>query len=129
LKTTAVVQFPPATRVVPQEVLDIEKSPAFAPAIAMLLTVTAEAVALVRTTDCDAVLEPTTVLANVRLDGLGVRLLGTTPKPVSAAVWGLLPAESVNCRVAERFPVVVGAKAMLALQLDEAANVDPQVLV
>lgn len=47
--------------------------------------------------------------------------------PVSATVCGLPVAESLNMRVAERFPEVTGAKTMFAVQLAEAASVDPQV--
>jgi hypothetical protein len=42
---------------------------------------------------------------------------------------GLLLAESVNLSVADRFPVVVGAKMMFAVQLDEAESDVPQVLL
>ena len=38
-------------------------------------------------------------------------------------------AESVKFRVAERLPVVVGPKIMFAVQLEDAASDDPQVLV
>jgi hypothetical protein len=47
--------------------------------------------------------------------------------PVNATVCGVFVAESLNISVADRFPVVVGAKTTFAVQLAEAARVDKQV--
>ena len=128
LKTTLAVQFAPATRVEPQVVEESTKSAALVPAIATLLMETVELCALVSITDCAALVDPTAVLANERLPGLGVRLFAATPRPVRATVCGLLVPVSVNCSVADRFPVVVGAKTIVAVQLPDAARVVPQVL-
>ena len=49
------------------------------------------------------------------------------PRPVNPAL--CVPAPSVNVRLAVREPVVVGAKRIVAEQLDEAARVVPHVFV
>ena len=51
------------------------------------------------------------------------------PRPLTAICCGLLPALSVKFSVAVRVPVAVGLKTMFAVQLAEAARVEPQVLL
>lgn len=51
------------------------------------------------------------------------------PRPVRATCCGLLPALSVKFNVAVRVPDVVGLKMILAVQLAEAASVEPQVVL
>lgn len=127
LKNTEVRQLPPATSVAPHEVLAMTKSPGLVPEIATLPIDTDDEVAFASITDCEELLEPTFVVAKTRLEGFGETLLGVTPRPVSATVCGLFVAESVNWSCAERFPVVVGAKTMLAVQLADAASEEPHV--
>jgi hypothetical protein len=124
------VQLAEATRLVPQVLLEIEKSPAFVPEIATLLMVIEVERLLVSVADCVALAAPTVVLEKVKLVGLLETLpLGLVPKPVSVMVCGLLPSESLKFSVALRLPVVVGTKDMFAVQLAEAAREEPQVLL
>lgn len=51
------------------------------------------------------------------------------PDPERVAVCGLLPAESVNTRLAVRVPEADGVKVMVTEQLDEAVKVDPHMLL
>ena len=104
------------------------KSAAFVPAIATVVKETEDEVALVIRTDCAAVVVPMAVEVKERVAGFGERLLATTPSPVRGTDCGLLVAESANWRVAERLPVVVGVKTMVAVQLAEAASEVPQVI-
>ena len=60
---------------------------------------------------------------------VGVTVTGTTPFPVSATVCGLLMAPSVNVKVPERVPVVVGANVTLTVQVAPAASELEHVLV
>jgi hypothetical protein len=117
------VQLAEAARLVPQVLLEIEKSPAFVPEIATLLMVIEVERLLVSVADCVALAAPTVVLEKVKLVGLLETLpLGLVPKPVSVMVCGLLPSESLKFSVALRLPVVVGTKDMFAVQLAEAAT-------
>jgi hypothetical protein len=128
LNTTLAVQLPEAARLVPHVLLEIVKSAAFVPEIATLLIVIDVVSLLLKVTDCPTLLEPTVTAANVRLVGLAETLAeGAVPFPDSATVW--VPAESLKFNVAVRAPVVVGAKAILAVQLAAAASVAPQVLL
>ena len=81
------VQLADAARLVPQVLLEIEKSAAFVPEIATLLMVIEVERPLVSVADCVALVDPTVVLENVRLVGLFETLpLGLVPKPVSVMV-------------------------------------------
>jgi hypothetical protein len=130
LNATIAAQLAEAARLAPQVLLVMEKSPASAPVMATLLMAIAAVPPLLKVAVCDALLEPTIVLAKVRPDGVAVTPpAGLTPSPVSAIVCGLLLAVSLKSRVAERSPVVVGANRMLAVQLADAARLVPQVLL
>jgi hypothetical protein len=130
LNTMDAVQEPAAARLVLHVLLAMLKSPAFVPAMAMLLIVIDVLCPLDRVTVCEALLDPTLVLANVRLAGLADTVpLGEVPVPVSVMVWGLPLAESLKFKVAERAPVTFGANTMLAVQLEDAAIDEPQVLL
>lgn len=59
---------------------------------------------------------------------MAVPAVELAPIPVRATDCGLLLSLSVKSRVAVSVPVVAGAKAMLTVQLAEAASVDPQVV-
>ena len=72
-------------------------------------------------------MDPTAVLAKVRLPGLAETPLA--PRPETATVCGLLPSESLKLSVAVRVPVAVGPKMILAVQLAPAASVEPHVLL
>jgi hypothetical protein len=126
LNTTEAEQVPDAARLVPHDLLEMLKSPAFVPVIATLLIVIDDAVPFLRVADCAALAEPTLILANVSAEGLAE----TPPpgaKPVRATACGVLVAESLKFSVAERFPGCVGAKTTFAVQLAPAARLDPHV--
>lgn len=127
LKTTDAEQLLPATSVEAHVFLETLKSPALVPEMATLLKVMVDDMEFVIRTDCAEVVDPMAVEANEREAGFGERLLATTPRPVRGTDCGLFVAESVNWRVAERLPVVVGVKTMVAVQLADAASEVPQV--
>jgi len=130
LNVTEAEQLDDAARLAPHVLLAIAKSPAFVPEIPTLLIVIADDVPFVNVADCAALVAPTVVLANVRPVGLADTLPDPpVPSPVSATLCGLLVAESLNTRVAARFPMVVGAKTIVAVQLADAASEDPHVLL
>jgi hypothetical protein len=130
LNTTDALHVPDAARLVPHDLLEMMKSPAFVPEMATLLTVIEEVVPLDRVADLAALLTPVLTLPNARLVGATeTEPDAGAPYPVSATVCGLLLAESLKFKVADRFPVVVGPKRMFAVQLEEAARDDPQVLL
>lgn len=63
LNTIVAEQLAETARLAPQVFAETAKSPAFAPVTAMLLMLRAELSPFVSETDCDALLEPTDVLA------------------------------------------------------------------
>ena len=83
---------------------------------------------LVRVTAWAALLVPTCWLANVRVV-LDKVTAGAIPVPLRLTVCGLPAPLSVMDTVPVRVPVVVGVKVTLMVQLAEAANDAPQVLV
>lgn len=130
LNTIDAVQDPAAARLVLHVSLAMLKSLAFVPEIATLLIVIDVLCPLDRVAACEALLDPTLVLAKVRLVGLADTVpLGEVPMPVRVMVWGLPLAESLKFNVADRSPVTFGANTILAVQLDDAANEEPQVLL
>ena len=131
LKVTEALQLVEADRLAPQVLLAIAKSPALVPEIATPLIVIDDVCPFVNVADCDALVDPIDVLANVRLEGVAETLPPDppVPRPVSVTVCGLFVAESVNPRTAERLPDVVGAKTTLAVQLEDAASEEPHVLL
>jgi hypothetical protein len=70
LNTTEAEQFPAAARLDPHDLLEMLKSPAFVPVIAMLLIVIDEAVPFDSVIAAAALLEPTLMLPNEWLVGL-----------------------------------------------------------
>jgi hypothetical protein len=126
LNTTEAEQEPAAARLLPHPLLLMLKSPAFVPEMATLLIEMLELVPFVNLADCDALLDPTFTVPNERLDGLTVTL-ALVPRPDNATVCGLPLPLSLKSSVAVRVPVVVGAKTMLTVQLDEAARLVPHV--
>ena len=113
---------------VPQVLLEMEKSLEFVPVITMLLMETSVLPPLYKEADCDGLLEPTVTVANESVEGLAVSVLvGDVPVPESVTVWGLLLSESTNVSVAVLLPVAVGAKTTFTVQLADAARLLPQV--
>jgi hypothetical protein len=128
LNTTVAEQFAVAARLAPQ-VVEMAKSEAFAPLMAMLPMLTAVVRPLPNITDCEALLDPTTVPAKVRLAGLAATMAGALPRPVRAIVCGLPLSESLKFSSDVRVPVAVGPNTIFAVQLAPAASVVPQVLL
>lgn len=108
----------------------IVKSPALAPLMDLPVIAMADEPLFLRETMRELLVWPTTMLPKPTFDGLAVAVptVRLAPTPERATVWGLFAALSLKLRVAVRVPVAVGAKAMLTVQLDEAARVEPQVL-
>jgi hypothetical protein len=87
LNTTEAEQVLAAARLVPQVLLAILKSPAFAPDIATLLIEIEVLNPFDSVTVCEALLDPTFMLVNVRLVGLADTVpLAAVPVPVSVMV-------------------------------------------
>ena len=98
LKVTSMAQEDPAARLAPQVGWVWAKSPAFAPPMAMLVSVRPAVPVLVRVTLWAGAALPTGVLANVRLGALKLAIgAGGTVLIVNAYVSGVpvLPAASV----------------------------------
>jgi hypothetical protein len=130
LNTIEAEQEAAAARLVPHVLLAMLKSPALVPETATLLIVIEELVPFDKVTVCEALLDPTFVLANVRLVGLVDTVpLGAVPVPVSVMVWGLPLAESLKTNVADFAPVDFGANTIFAAQLEDAARDEPHVLL
>jgi hypothetical protein len=130
LNVTEALQLVEAARLAPQVLLAIAKSAALVPEIAMSLIVIDEVSPFDSVADCDALVDPTDVLVNVRLDGVAETLPDPpVPSPVSVTLCGLFVAESLNSRIAERLSDVVGAKTTLAVQVEDAASEAPHVLL
>lgn len=95
--------------------------------MAILLMASVVLPPFVKVTDCAALLDPGLTEPKERLAGLTVKVLAAeVPLPVKVTVW--VPALSVKFSVAARLPVVTGAKIIFAVQLAEAASVEPHVL-
>jgi hypothetical protein len=130
LKVTETVQFDEAARLLPQVLLEIEKSPAFVPEIAMLLIVIDEASPFDKVADFAALVEPVVMLPNPIDVGLTDTVpLVEVPRPVSATVCELPLPESLKFKVALREPAAIGPKVIFTMQLEDAASDAPQVLL
>jgi hypothetical protein len=114
-------------RLAPQVLAEIAKSAAFVPDTEMLLIFITDPAPFVSVTDCAGLVEPTAVVAKLKLPGVTVAM-GPLAAPERATVWGLFPAESVNVRVAVRGPLAEGVNVTLTAQLALPARLVPQVL-
>ena len=92
LNTTLAEQLAAAARLAPHVLAEIAKSAAFVPVIATLFTVMDVPSPFFSVAERDALVDPTAVPAKVRLLGLAETPL--VPRPETATVCGLLPAES-----------------------------------
>lgn len=131
LNSTEIPQLADAATVEPQALAKMRKSPGLVPESETLLTVIEELVPLVSVDDCTELVEPTFTEPNEREVGLTVALPLVPPgaNPDSATDCGEFVAESLKLSVAVRVPLAIGAKAMLAVQLAEAARLVPHVLL
>lgn len=75
---------------------------------------------------CEALVEPSLTVPKESAAGEAAT---PVPSPVRDSCWGLLPALSVMASIAVRVPGTVGLKATVTVQLEDAARVDPQVLL
>ena len=102
LNTTEAEQEAAAARLLPHPLLLMLKSPAFAPEIETPLTVIDELVPFDSVAASAELLDPTAVLANVRLDGLTETVpdVPLVPSPLNVIVCGELVAESLKFNVA-----------------------------
>ena len=122
VKVTLIVQLEPAATELPQ-VLVWAKSPEGL----MRSGVRAPLAVLVRVMVCGELVVDTVCAG--KLKAVAERLTpGATPVPLSATVWGLLPAKSVIVSVPVWVPDAVGRKLTLIVQLDRAATVGKQLL-
>ena len=95
VKVTEAVQLPDAARLFPQVWVEMAKSPAFVPEIAMLLIEIDDVRPLVNVDDIAALVDPTVTLPNAIDVGLTETVpLVKVPSPVSGTVCGLPLAES-----------------------------------
>ncbi len=125
LKATWIIQFAPDASVVPQVVVWL-KSPGLIPAKAMLEIDIGASPELVSVTVWKLLIVLTIWLE--KFNAVGARFaLGAVPVPLSATDWVTAGAMAATVSVADRVPVAVGAKVMLALQLAPTARVAPQV--
>jgi hypothetical protein len=123
LKVTLIVQASPAATEVPQ-LFDVEKSLAFEPETAMLLTLKLAFPELARVTVCAGVAVPLAWLTKARLVGVSVTA-GARPVPLNfVRVEELL----FSARSAVAIPLAFGLKVTLTVQLAPAATLSPQSL-
>lgn len=88
LNTMLAVHVPTGARLVPQVLLEMEKSAEFVPLMAMLLIVTVVLPPLYREAACAALLVPTPTVPNGSDEGLAVNtLVADVPVPESVTVW------------------------------------------
>ena len=130
LNVTAMAQFAPAATLDPQ-VLVSAKSPALAPEIAMLVTLSAAFPLFESVTICGAVVISNNSEVKVRLTG-DRPTMGPVPVPLRTT-FCVLPATplllSVTVNVPVRLPSAVGLNVTLIVQLAPAATLVPQVSV
>lgn len=125
-KLTEIVQEAPAASVLGLDghVLVRPKSLAFEPASAMPVIDNGAVPEFVSVTAFDALVDPTSCDANVRLVGVSVTDgAGVEPVPLNVSVCGLLVALSVIVTVAARAPEALGAKVTEIVQEAPAASV------
>ena len=120
------MQLAPAARLVPQLLVEA-KEDAFVPVTAMLEIARASALGLVRVTCCVALVVPNGWAAKVRLVADSVGAL-TMPVPVTAIVWGELPASSTMVTVPLNAPTAAGLRVTVIVQFAPTATLCAQVL-
>jgi len=128
LNVTLIVQLAPPATLAPH-VFVCEKSPAFVPAIAMLVIDNGPPV-LLSVIPCATLELPTDWLPKLKL--LTERLTeggAFEPVPDSPTECGLPGALSAIVTAPVRFPAALGVKVTLIVQFAPAATLDPQVLL
>jgi hypothetical protein len=125
VKVTLTVQLAPAANELPQ-VLVSAKSPALVPVIAMPVMLKVVVPTLVRVTVFAGLVVPTATEPKSKLVG---ESFAVVPIPLSVTFCGLPGALSVTDSLPVRFPICVGSKVTLTVQLAPAASELPQVWV
>jgi len=130
VKVTLTTQLALATRLTPQVLAGMAKSPAFAPVNEILVIVSAADPLFVSVTACVLVVA-TTTFPKERLPELKVTVGtgGVTPVPESVALSGLVDALVRNVSAADLAPSAVGVKVTLTTQLFPATRLPPQGLL
>lgn len=117
VNVTEIVQFVLAASDAPH-LLVCAKSEALVPAMAIELIVKTVVLLFVSVTVCAALFVFKSTFPKLIEAGARVTVpVGAVPVPLSWSVWGLLGSLSVTCRVAVSFPVVVGAKVTVIVQV------------
>lgn len=130
VKATLTVQFEEEARAVPQVVPSTTKSVEFTPVMEVLIFEIPVAPLLRSVIVCARLVEPRVVAPNESDEGFTAAVLaGTMPVPDRKSVAGEWLELSVKITLAWRIPAAVGAKINVAVQLDPAARVVPQVLL
>ncbi len=127
VNVTLIVHIPLAATDPPQ-LFVCAKSPLFAPATAMLVTVSGKFPVLVSVTDCAVLVAPTASAANVKLVAER-ETVEAVPVPVSVTDCGLPAALSAMAMLAPRAPVADGVNVTVIEQFADAATELPQVFV
>ncbi len=125
MKVTLTVQLEPAVRESPHVVVLTAKSPPSVPAGVMPEMARVPGRLFLIVTILTALVVPTVVTGNFKLEGLTVT--GRIPVPVKLTDCGLLLALSVIASVADLAPTASGAKTMLMVQEAFTFSVCPQV--
>lgn len=125
---TLTLQLAPTARLLPQVVLMV-KSGALGPLSETLAIASGPAPVLVSVRVVGALAVPTAWLGKVRLDALKLTPADCIPVPLRLTLCGELATESVNIKEAARLPAASGEKVTDTLQLLDAANTLPQVVL
>src|SRR5579862_909161 len=124
------VQLEEGARLAPHDEPERTKSEAFVPVMEVLMLEIAAAPPLRRVTVCAGLVEPRFVALKKSEDGSTVAVLdATVPVPDRETDAGDWPELSVKIRLAWRVPAAVGAKTMVAVQVEPAGSVAPQLLL
>ena len=126
--STDTVQLAPEASEVPHVVADLMKDAALVPVMVSEVSVTAVVPAFVTVTTCAAVVDPTTVAANVRLAGDNVTSGAATPVPLSVATCGDPAALSAIDSDAVSAPTASGLNSTDTVQLAPTASEVPHVV-
>jgi len=121
-KVTDMVHVPFTASVAGQSFV-CPKSAALVPVVPMLVIVSTSVPVFFTIEDCDALVEPTSCDANVRLVGVSITAgAGVVPLPLSGMVWGVPGASSAMLTLAARPPETVGENVTVIVHVAFAAS-------
>jgi hypothetical protein len=127
VKITLMVQLALGLKLEPQ-LLVSEKSAAFVPVTVILVSEREETPVFVSVTGCEALGEPTAVVAKERLVGENAAM-AWTPVPERATFCGEPKALSVSVSVGDAAPADAGVNVTVIVQVAPALRLEPHVLV